>query len=176
MGELDVVIPTIKDEVRTLESIPDHVRVLIERDGSLNEARNRGIRRAESEIVAIMDDDIAFPEGTLEKLAAQASDNTLLGMKDWDFDLVAGRVMIFHKSLWREVGGFDERLGSHMGDTEFALKAEKYGYEIEQLPRTMFDHEEHERSITTWDRVWRMIYLASKYQKSIPRLVWGTLS
>jgi len=175
MAELTVVIPTIKDEVRTLDSIPDHVPVLIEREGSLNEARNRGVRNAETEIVAIMDDDIAFPEETLENLAEQASPDTLIGIEDWDFDLIAGRVMVFYKDLWYDVGGFDERLGSHMGDTEFALKVTKNGYSVEQLPRELFDHKEHKRSITRWDRVWRTIYIAAKHPTASLRLLRGVL-
>lgn len=175
MADINIVIPTIKDEVRTLDSIPDHVPVLIEREGSLNEARNRGVHRAETEIVAIMDDDIAFPEERLYDLAEQASPDILIGIEDWDFDLIAGRVMVFHKDLWRNVGGFDERLGSHMGDTEFALKARKNGHNVEQLPRELFDHEEHERSITRWDRVWRTIYVAAKHPTASLRLLRGVL-
>lgn len=175
MRDLTVVIPTIKDEVRTLDSIPDCIPVLIEREGSLNEARNRGVRHAETEVVAIMDDDIAFSKETLDDLAQQVSPNTLIGIEDWDFDLIAGRVMVFHKDLWRDVGGFDERLGSHMGDTEFAIKARKNGYRVEQIPRGLFDHEEHERSITRWDRAWRTVYVAAKHPTASLRLLRGVL-
>lgn len=171
MDNLTVVIPTIKDEILTLDSVPDDVPVLIEREGSLNEARNRGVRNAETDIVAIMDDDIVFTAETLENLIDRVSPDTLVGMVDWDFDLIAGRVMMFHKDLWRQVGGFDERLGSHMGDTEFALKVETHGYQIAQVPQDWFEHREHERSITRWDRVWRTLYIAVKYPTVSPRLL-----
>lgn len=175
MAELTIVIPTIKDKVRTLESIPDHIPVLIEREGSLNQARNRGVRRAETEVVAIMDDDIAFSEEILDNLSERASPDALIGIEDWDFDLIAGRVMVFHKDLWSDIGGFDERLGSHMGDTEFALKAVKNGYRVEPVPRELFDHEEHERSITRWDRVWRTVYITAKHPTASLRLFRGVL-
>lgn len=175
MPDYTVVIPTIKEDIRTLESIPEEIPINIEREGTLNEARNRGVSNAETEIVVIMDDDIAFSKGTLNELATRVTPDTLIGIEDWDFDLIAGRVMVFYKDLWRNIGGFDERLGSHMGDTEFALRAKKEGYNIEQLPRQMFDHEEHARSISTWDRVWRTAYLAAKYPTSTTRLFRGVL-
>lgn len=173
MPDFTVVIPTIKEEVRTLDSIPEDIPISIERRGSLNEARNRGVLNAETEIVMIMDDDIAFPEGTLDDLSKQAAPDALLGIEDWDFDLIAGRVMVFYKDLWYDVGGFDEHLGSHMGDTEFALGAKRNGYRLKQLPQEVFDHEEHERSITTRDRLWRTAYLVLKYPRATPRILRG---
>lgn len=173
MPAFTVIIPTIKEDIRTLDSIPDDVTVAIEREGSLNAARNRGVRQAETDIVIIMDDDIAFAEETLKELTERVHPDTLVGIKDWDFDLIAGRVMVFYKDLWEDIGGFDERLGSHMGDTEFALKAKQAGYRIEQIPREQFNHEEHERSITMWDRTWRAAYLAVKHPKAVTRLARG---
>jgi len=175
MADFTVVIPTIKEDILTLESIPEELPVSVEREGTLNEARNRGVRTAGTELVMIMDDDISFPESTLYELADRAGPDRLLGMEDWDFDLIAGRVMVFHKQLWRDVGGFDERLASHMGDTDFAITVAKAGFEIEQLPQEMFDHREHERSITTWDRAWRTAYLLGKHPTFAPRLIRGVL-
>lgn len=172
---IEVVIPSIKDDVRTLDSIPDHIPVSVEREGSLNEARNRGVRQADAEFVAIMDDDISFPTETLDELASRASTDTLLGIADWDYGWIAGRVMGFHKDLWRDAGGFDERLQSHMADTEFALSALRHGYDLERIPREVFYHEPHSRSITTWDHAWRGLYLAMKHPRHAPRLARGLI-
>jgi len=173
--DLTVVIPSAKDDVRTLDSIPDNVPVSVEREGTLNEARNRGVRNADTEVVAIMDDDISFPAGTLDELAGRASPGTLLGLADWDYGWIAGRVMVFHTSLWRDVGGFDERLRSHMADTEFAISTLRRGYELERIPREVFHHEPHARSIGTWDHVWRGLYLAGKHPRYAPRLARGLI-
>lgn len=169
--EVTVVVPSIKSEVRTLESIPEDAPVIVEREGSLNEARNRGVGLAETDVVVIMDDDIAFSEDLFWALVDEVDDRTFVGVADWEFGLVAGRVMAFHKDVWRTVGGFDERLGSHNADTDFSIRIHDAGYEIVRFPRELFDHEEHERSITTWDRAWRFGYLCVKHPRYAPLLL-----
>lgn len=175
-SDVSVVIPSIKDEILTLESVPEGVPVSVEREGSLNEARNRGVRNADTDIVAILDDDIAFSEELFDALVESVEEDTLLGVADWEFGLVAGRVMTFHKSLWRNIGGFDERLRSHNGDTDFALRAHDAGYQVRAVPRDLFYHEEHERSITTWDRAWRLAYLCGKHVRYAPYLLSSTVA
>lgn len=175
-SNVSVVIPSIKDDILTLESVPDDVPVSVEREGSLNEARNRGVQNVDTDIIAILDDDIAFSEGLFNAMVDSVNENVLLGVDDWEFGLVAGRVMIFHKSLWEDVGRFDERLQSHNGDTDFSLRAFDAGYSVETVPRELFYHEDHERSITTWDRAWRLAYLCGKHPKYAPYLLSCTVS
>lgn len=172
-----LIIPTTgKDDPLTLDSIPERYPVRVEREGSLNEARNRGVRRAETPYVIIMDDDLRFPPGVLDRIQHRLDEDTLVGVHDWDFGWVAGRVMAFHRDLWSSVGGFDERLGSHMGDTEFAISARLSGFDLDQLPREVVEHEPHARTITTWDRVWRLGYLSWKHPRAARRLVSGVVA
>lgn len=173
MADVSVVVPSIKDEVVTLESVPDDVPAAVERDGTLNEARNRGVREADTDVVAVMDDDIRFTESTFWHLVDMADPERLVGLADWNYGLVAGRVMVFYRETWADVGGFDERLRSHMGDTDFALKFLEHGYDVERIPREVFDHEDHERSIGKWDHAWRGLYLAFKHPRYGPRLFAG---
>ena len=173
---VSVVIPSIKEDILTLDSVPEEVSVSIEREGSLNEARNRGVRNSDSKFVAILDDDIAFSENIFWSLVDLAAEDTLLGVVDWEFGLVAGRVMVFPKSLWETVGGFDERLRSHNGDTDFSLRTHKQGYNIVTVSRDVFHHKEHDRSITTWDRAWRLLYLCKKHPRYAPYLLSSTLA
>ena len=172
MKEVSVVIPTIKEEIVTLESLPDDVELHIERQGTLNEARNRGVLNSEADTIAVLDDDIRFTEETFWEIVERAEDR-VVGIDDWNYGLFAGRVMIFPKQIWEDVGGFDEILRSHMGDTDFAIRVEKEGYDIEIIPREIFEHEEHERSIETWDHIWRGLYLGVKHPKWAPRLLKG---
>ena len=176
ISDVSVIIPSIKDNVLTLESIPESVPVSVEREGSLNEARNRGVRNADTDIVAILDDDIGFSEELFEVLVEEVDEDVLLGVADWEFGLVAGRVMIFYKSLWENIGGFDERLRSHNGDTDFALRAHDAGFSVRTVPRDLFHHEDHERSITTWNRAWRLAYLCGKHVRYAPYLLSSTLA
>jgi GT2 family glycosyltransferase len=170
---LSVVIPTINEEVLTLDSTPNGVDVNVVREGTLNEARNQGVRQATHDKIVIMDDDISFDEYFLHFLEDAIDRDRLVGLEDWDLGLVAGRVMAFYRETWKEIGGFDERLQSHMGDTDFALNFTENKREIYALPRDIVYHEPHERSITTWDRTWRLGYLCMKWPKSVPRLLRG---
>ena len=54
------VIPTVRDKVRTIDSIPASCEVKLEREGTENEARNRGISKAKTNYIALCDDDIQF--------------------------------------------------------------------------------------------------------------------
>lgn len=173
VDRLEVVVPTTvdeTDEVLTLESIPDDVPVHIERDGTLNEARNRGVSATESELVLVLDDDLVFDAYLLDEWAERVDETTLLGLADWDYGWIAGRVMAFQKRLWEDVGGFDERLRSHMGDTKFALDALSDGYDLERIPREVVYHEPHGRDISAWDHVWRGLYLATQHPMTAPYL------
>lgn len=176
MIDVEVVIPSIKDEILTLDSIPDSVPTHVVRDGTLNEARNQGVRQCDTDVVAIMDDDIAFTEALFRDLVDMAEENQLVGLADPEFGFVLGRVMIFHKSLFEAIGGFDERLRSHNGDTDFTLRAHRHGFEIVRVPENIVFHKEHERSITTFDRVWRLAYLCGKHPRYAPLLLSGTLT
>lgn len=168
MTSVSVVIPTLSDDPLTLESLPADVERHVERDGTLNEARNRGVRRAETDVVAVLDDDLVFDADLLDQWTDRVDEETLLGLADWDYGWVAGRVMVFHTSLWEAAGGFDERLGSHMGDTKFALDVLAAGGELERIPREVVYHEPHDRDITAWDHVWRGLYLATQHPLKAP--------
>ena len=171
MAEVTVVIPTISDEVLTEESIPNSVPVVVVREGTLNEARNIGVEAAETEKILLLDDDVRFSESFFWELVDQIESEKLIGMADWNYGLVAGRLMGFTKSTWREVNGFDERLRSHMGDTDFAIAFHKRGYEIERVPQSEIHHEGPPGAIertNAWDHAWRGVYLATKH----PRYMW----
>jgi len=173
MTDVSVVIPTAKTTVKTTDSLPDVDTHIIGDEYTLNEARNEGVRRATTDTIVVMDDDLAFPEPVFWRVVAAVDDDTLVGVADWDYGWIAGRVMAFRKSLWEAVGGFDERLGSHMGDTKFALDAQRHGYSLKRVPRDVFYHEPHDRDITAWDHAWRGVYLAFRHPRHAPRLFRG---
>lgn len=173
MHDLTIVIPTLDDDPLTAACLPDDVPVNVEIQGTLNEARNRGVWGAQTQFVAIMDDDLQFPPELLTRIRDRLDETTLIGIGDWDFGWLAGRVMAFDRALWDDLGGFDERLRSHMGDTDFALRAWRAGYDLERMPRELIYHEPHERSITAWDRIWRLGYMAVKHPRDVPRFING---
>lgn len=174
--DIEIVIPSIKSSVRTLESIPDEIRVHVERDGTLNEARNSGVAKTESDIVAIMDDDIAFEPAYIDFLTdlIEEHPDRLAGLADDEFGLCLGRTLVFRRELWERIGGFDETLRSHNGDTDFVVRAHKAGTDIVRIPTSAVDHADHERSIRTRDRAWRLVYLCAKHPRYAPLLAGGT--
>jgi len=175
VGNTTVVIPTTKpdDEVVTLESIPDDVPVRTEREGHLLEARNRGVRAANTDFVIMMDDDIVFPEPWFQNLVGMLCKGRLVGLEDYEFRWILGRVHGYHVDDWAAVGGYDERLSKYMGDTDFSIKMADAGNELLTLDRDSVEHIPHERSITTFDRAWRGVYMALKHPRHAATLFRG---
>lgn len=139
------VIPTNRDSVRTLDSIPEGCDVRLEREGNENEARNRGIKEAKTGYIALCDDDINFTYEFLDKCLALAKQNVIVGLEDfYPLRWVISRFMLFTKSDWQRIGSFDESV-RHGAETEFCLRAEKLGFKIIRLPRSSVVHFEHEK-------------------------------
>ncbi|WP_181686631.1 glycosyltransferase family 2 protein [Halorhabdus salina] len=179
MSGVTVVIPTISETVLTKESLPEEVSVVVVREGTLNEARNRGVETADTEKVLLLDDDVRFSESFFWDVVDRIEPEKLVGMEDWNYGLVAGRLMGFTKETWRTAGGFDERLRSHMGDTDFAICCHKHGYEIEQIPQSQIEHEGPPGAIERTDAVdhaWRGLYLATKHPTYAWRLFKGMVT
>lgn len=170
-----VVVPSVKEDVLTVDSIPDGVDHEVVRDGTINEARNAGVRNTDADVVAVMDDDIAFPEETFEALVDRVDPDTLVAMEDWNYGWGAGRVMVFHRELWEDVGGFEEDLGNHMGDTEFSLKALEHGYSLETVDRGHFYHQPHDRDVDWRDHCRGFGHLLARYPHRSPRIAVGLL-
>jgi len=139
------VIPTNRDNVRTLDSIPEGCDVKLEREGNENEARNRGIKSAKTEYIALCDDDINFTCEFLDRCLTSADNGVIIGLEDYyPLRWVISRFMLFTKSDWQKIGSFDESV-RHGAETEFCLRAEKMGFKIIRLPRNSVVHFEHEK-------------------------------
>jgi len=178
MADVTVVIPTLKEsksDIPTLDSVPESVPVNIQHESPISKARNCGVERADTEFVIQLDDDIRFSRDLWDEVLETVDRETVIGMEDWDYGLIVTRLIAFHRQAWVEVGGFDERLGSHMEDTDFAIKLDHAGYNLQSIPQEQIEHVPHENRITTADRVWRLAYLCLKHPRYAPRLMWGTL-
>lgn len=178
MEDVTVVIPTLKksrSDIPTLESVPDGVPVNIQRESPISAARNRGVESADTEYVIELDDDISFDRDLWDEVMDTVDGETIVGMEDWDYGLIVTRLIAFHRDAWVEVGGFDERLGSHMEDTDFAIKLDDTGYDLRSIEQDRIEHVPHENRITTTDRAWRLVYLCLKHPRYAPLLIRGTL-
>ncbi|MBI3486048.1 glycosyltransferase family 2 protein [Candidatus Daviesbacteria bacterium] len=50
--------------------------------------------------------------------------------KDTEVDWISGSIMLFKKSLWVEIGGFNEKYFLYWEDADFCLSAKKRGYKV----------------------------------------------
>ena len=130
----------MRPEVITTETVPSEPEVVVRRDDGLNVARNAGVEAAENDWIVIADDDIDFPTEAVARTLSQMDERTLAGLADFrPLRWIIGRLMIFHRDLWRTVGGFDESR-NHGGDTDFAIRVEKAGGDVIRLDREAVAH------------------------------------
>lgn len=160
---VSVVIPTNREENFTVSSIPEWIEAVVRRDDGLNVARNRGVEAAENEWIVLADDDITFPTELTAMIIDSMHKGQLVGLEDfWPMEWVIGRFMIFHRSLWQTVGGFDESR-PHGGDTDFAIRCDRAGARILRLPRKLIPHHDEITEPSTSGHVEWLWYLLRRH-------------
>lgn len=145
---VSVVIPTIREEMTTADTVPPGAEVVVRRDDGLNTARNEGVRTASNDWIVIADDDIEFPTEVVSNTIDRMDRLTLAGLADFPpLRWIIGRLMIFHRDLWERVGGFDESR-RHGGDTDFAIRVEKLGGTVLRLDRDSVPHHDEDTGLS----------------------------
>ncbi|MEZ3115633.1 glycosyltransferase family 2 protein [Halobaculum sp. MBLA0147] len=165
LEDVSVVVPTARSELTTPETVPEEAELLVRRDDGLNVARNAGVEHATNDWIVIADDDIEFPTETVRRVLREGDRTTLAGLADFPpARWVIGRLMIFHRSLWERVGGFDERR-HHGGDTDFAIRVERAGGTVWRLDRDTVPHydEDTGEGMTTTEHLEWTWYLTRRH-------------
>lgn len=177
LADATVVVPTDRERNYTVESLPDFVDREVATERGLNVARNRGIERADSRWIVLADDDITFPTRLVATLVDGMHDHHLVGLEDfWPMEWTIGRFMVFGRSLWETVGGFDESR-PHGGDTDFAIRCEKAGATVLRLPRNVVPHHDAESAFSTGAHAEWLFYLFRRHPLTIgPKAVKLALS
>ena len=167
--DVSFIIPTNRKKIYTMESIPAECPVYIEREGNLNQARNRGIRKAKTPIVVVCDDDIQFSKEFLNKVLSLLDKRTLVGLEDYyAMKWCIGRFMCFWKEDWERVGGFDESRNVYGGDdTDFCIRMEKAGVKIIRLPRDSVKHLYPEKKRPAMKELEVLFYLFRRHPKQM---------
>lgn len=179
---VSVVVPSARESVLTLDSVPEEVDVEVRRDEGLNRARNAGVEAAAHDVVVVLDDDLAFEaawfRAFVERVAANpetvfaARGTGILPEVGWPsgFEPGLGRVMGFHREAWRAAGGFPESR-SHGGDTDFLMSAHEAGYEVRAVDHE-WDHRDDEEDVyTLLDNVEWLLFLLRRHPGLVaPRL------
>ena len=93
------------------------------------------------ETVGCVGAQLTYPDGRVQHLGVELSgelvahqfygercDDELLTSRPRQVSAVTGAAMMFRRSLWDELGGFDERLPVDFNDVDFCLKAQAAGF------------------------------------------------
>jgi hypothetical protein len=162
---VSVVIPTARERNFTAESLPSWVDPIIATEEGLNVARNRGIERADGEWIVLVDDDVTFPTHLTAWLIDGMHPLHLAGLEDyWPMNGVLGRYMIFNRTLWERVDGFDESR-PHGGDTDFVARCQNHGASVVRLPRRLVPHHDAPGQFTTAEHAEWLWYLVRRHPR-----------
>jgi len=169
LKDISFIIPTNRDKIYTLESIPPECPIYIEREGNDYQARNKGIKKAKTDIVIVCDDDIKFSKGFLEFVLSKMEENTLVGLEDYyPMRWCITRFMCFWKKDWERVGGFDESRKGYGGpDTDFCIRMEKAGVKIIRLPRDSVEHVYPEKKRPAIKELSVLLYLLRRHPRQM---------
>ena len=142
LKDVSFVIPSNRELNHTLSSIPKECEVIISSSTPLGRARNAGILKATRPWIVLCDDDIKFSKTFLNLLCELAKEQRIVGLEAYyPSPFVIGRLMMFSKTTWEEIGEFDIR--SHGDETEWCLRAVEMGFGIVRLSRSCVFHYPH---------------------------------
>lgn len=156
LQDITFVIPTNRDVVQTLESIPKECQVRIQREKTRGEARNCGVLSSTTDYIAFCDSDIKFSRLFLEYIISITTDRTIVGLQAYyPSPFLLSRFMFFKKSIWEDIG---ELLPvQHGEETEWLLRAIEKDYKLIGVPRESVYHYPHKKS---------------EYKKEVNNLLW----
>ena len=144
LNEISFVIPSNRKTIHTLKSISKECEIIIPRSKPLGRARNEGISKATKQWIILCDDDIKFSRTFLDLLCEVARERRIVGLEAYyPSPFVIGRLMMFSKNTWLELGEFD--IKSHGDETEWCLRAIEKNYEILRLGRNCVYHFSHRK-------------------------------
>lgn len=145
LKDITFVIPTNREIVRTVDSIPTECQIVIRRDDTQGKARNEGVYESKTNWIAFADDDIKFTQVFLEFVLQLADETSIVGLQGYaPSPWLISRFMFFHRSVFDAVGALEEV--RHGEETEWEIRAQKAGYRLKALPRESVCHYPHTKS------------------------------
>lgn len=143
-------------------------RCIEKKNGGLSSARNAGIKAAKGEFILPLDaDDKIHPE-FLAKTMALMSEADIVSTwlrtfgnesREWGYlklNPILSEIRsinpinccsLFRKSMWKDIGGYDEKMKDGYEDWDFWLSAAEKGYKIKIIPEYLFYYRKHSVSM-----------------------------
>lgn len=146
LKDITFVVPTNKDCVVTLESIPSECCTIVREDATQGRARNEGVKESKTEWIAFADDDIRFTPVFLDFVLQLADKESIVGLQGYaPSPWLISRFMFFHRSAFKTIGPLREV--RHGEETEWLIRAREAGYKLRGLPRESVYHYPHVKTM-----------------------------
>ena len=153
-----------KYPVENLWEDKSNVKLIRQKNKGLSGARNTGIRNAKTEYVLPLDADDIIDKRYIEEtlgvgdiVTVQQQEfgdsNTLWApqdnftLKDFKTANRANCCSLYKKSMWEEIGGYDENMKEGYEDWDFWIRAVKAGYKFKVIHKPLFFYRKHGRSM-----------------------------
>lgn len=164
----DVIVVDDGSTDRTLGVASEYPITYIRQENKgLSGARNTGIRCANTEWILPLDSDDKIDPTMVEKCLKVEADIIGVGQETfgdyvqqhrfnqnpqaYDF-LTANQInccSLFRKSMWEDVGGYDENMKEGYEDWDFWLRAVRKKYKVRTIPEYLFFYRKHGKSMVT---------------------------
>jgi glycosyltransferase involved in cell wall biosynthesis len=141
--KISIIIPSCKEEIVTLgslDSCPVEFEVVISRDAELGRCRNNGARKAQNDLIVMLDDDIVLsPEIWRHVLNVERGEFAMAFLSGFP----CSRVVAVHADDFWSVDGFDESIKFTGEDRDFYVRALSAGLKFKEIPLSLIQHKEH---------------------------------
>ena len=137
--------------IKSFEGQYDELIVVDDKDKSLAEKQNIGLRKATGDFLIISNDDVVANKGHLKDLCA---DGRVLSPKvnGGVFKTFHGHMFCLPRDVYSEVGGFDESYkGVYYIDSDLWVRLIKAGYNPDIVESVDIDHKHPASTIKTLD-------------------------
>lgn len=121
------------------EALELHADQIVETGGvGWTAAVNAGIAAAQPGLIVLLNNDVLCHGPWIEQLEnwfEQRQESSIVGVlsrtdPECSHELLEGWCLVFRRSLWKRLGGFDERMKLYFSDTDFQARAVEDGTEL----------------------------------------------
>ena len=140
--EITIVIPSSKDQIYTLKKnrwMREFKVVVVKNNLGLSKAYNECFRRAKTDIVVLLNDDLLIDSQILRYFSVVGGEFAMLETGDFP---ISGITVIKRRDFWL-VGGFNEYLKYGSADREFFCRATLKGLKYKPIPLSLAKHFAH---------------------------------